>query len=136
MRSALKILVAGLIATFVAGQSRSAMTNDVQQFYTGKQITFFIGTSPGGGYDLYARTLAQFLPAQIPGHPTIIVQNRAGGSGLGLTNSVYNAMPKDGTVLAISPVAMVLSEVLEPQSLSYKSQNFGWVGTMSTMTDI
>jgi tripartite-type tricarboxylate transporter receptor subunit TctC len=136
MRPALRIIAAGLIATFPAYQCRSAAADDVQQFYTNKQITFFVGTSPGGGYDLYARTLAQFLPAHIPGNPTIIVQNRPGSSGLGLTNSVYNALPKDGTVLAISPVSMVLSEVLEPENLSYKSQNFGWVGTMSTMTDI
>lgn len=136
MRPVLKILAAGLLATFVAGSCCSAMADDVQQFYTSKQITFFVGTSAGGGYDLYARTLAQFLPAHIPGHPTIIVQNRAGSSGLGLTNSVYNALPKDGTILAISPVSMVMSEVLEPESLNYKSQNFGWVGTMSTMTDI
>jgi tripartite-type tricarboxylate transporter receptor subunit TctC len=136
MRSALRILQTGLVITSWAGWCFSANANDEADFYAGKQIKFFVGTSPGGGYDTYARTLAQFLPAHIPGHPTIVVQNRGGSSGLGLVNSVYNALPKDGTILAISPVAMVLSEVLEPGSLNYKSRNLGWVGTMSTMTDV
>jgi tripartite-type tricarboxylate transporter receptor subunit TctC len=136
MRTSSRCLIFSLLAALSVMQNHAASAEDVKQFYAGKQITLFVGTSAGGGYDLYARTLAQFLPAHIPGHPTIIVQNRPGSSGLGLASSVYNALPKDGTVLAMSPVSMVMAEVLEPDTLNYKSAKFGWVGTMSTTTDI
>ena len=51
----------------------------VESFYKGKTIDFYIGFSPGGGYDFYARLLARFLGEHIPGKPNIIAKNMAGG---------------------------------------------------------
>ncbi len=31
------------------------------------------GSAPGGGYHMYARTLARHLPKHIPGNPRILV---------------------------------------------------------------
>jgi tripartite-type tricarboxylate transporter receptor subunit TctC len=41
-----------------------------------------VGSGEGGGFDLSARLVAQFLPRFIPGSPTIVVQNMPGASGL------------------------------------------------------
>jgi tripartite-type tricarboxylate transporter receptor subunit TctC len=123
------ILITGSAAGANAAESPSA-------FYANKQITLTVGTSGGGSYDLYGRTLAQFLPDHIPGRPSIIVRNVPGSSGLALANSTFNTAPKDGTFIAISPAGMILSEVLEPETLAFKARQFGWVGTMSTMTDV
>ena len=77
-------------------------------FYAGKQIIFIIGTAPGGGYDIYGRTLARHLPMHIPGAPVIIVQNMNGASTMRAAGFIYNIAPKDGTVIgAISPGAVV-----------------------------
>jgi tripartite-type tricarboxylate transporter receptor subunit TctC len=32
------------------------------QFYKGKQITVIVGSSAGGGYDIYARLLSRHMP--------------------------------------------------------------------------
>ena len=34
----------------------------VAAFYKGRQISVIVGSSPGGGFDLYARLLARHLP--------------------------------------------------------------------------
>ena len=68
-------------------------------FYKGKTVTIIVGFSPGGGYDLYARALARFIPDHIPGHPTVIVQNMPGAGSLVAVRSLNVTQPKDGTVM-------------------------------------
>ena len=36
------------------------------------QLSLLIGTTPGGGYDVYARALARHIGRHLPGNPTII----------------------------------------------------------------
>jgi tripartite-type tricarboxylate transporter receptor subunit TctC len=48
--------------------------------FKGKTVRLIIGTSTGGGVDLYARLVAQFLGRHLPGEPTIVPQNMPGAS--------------------------------------------------------
>ena len=52
-----------------------------QTFYRGKTITFVVGVSPGGAYDVWARLIASHMSKHIPGNPQIIVQNMPGAGG-------------------------------------------------------
>src|SRR5262249_5530887 len=78
-------------------QVRSEVANE---YLAGKQISLFIGTTAGGGYDLYARTLARHIARHIPGHPSIIAKNMPGAGGLTLANYLYNRAVSDGSELA------------------------------------
>jgi tripartite-type tricarboxylate transporter receptor subunit TctC len=60
----------------------TAMADVVSDFYTGKTVRIVVGYSPGGGYDLYARTLAKYFRKQIPGRPALVVQNMPGAGSL------------------------------------------------------
>ena len=52
-------------------------TNQAQEnFYQGRTIRIVIGSSPGGGYDLWARFLAQYFGRHITGRPDVIVQKK------------------------------------------------------------
>ena len=54
--------VASVVAAAVAIGSASAIAADAaEQFYRGKTVQVLVGFGPGGGYDLYARTLARYL---------------------------------------------------------------------------
>ena len=66
-------------AAFAATVSAPALADD---FYKGKTFTVVVGFSPGGGYDVNARTVARYLPAHIPGTPSTIVQNMPGAGSL------------------------------------------------------
>ena len=51
--------VALLLAATVLFAAGSAAAQSVSQFYAGRQITFIVGASAGGGYDRQARLVAR-----------------------------------------------------------------------------
>jgi tripartite-type tricarboxylate transporter receptor subunit TctC len=51
-------------------------------FYQGKNIRLIIGSSPGGGYDLWPRAIARYLTKNIPRNPESVPQNMPGAGGL------------------------------------------------------
>src|SRR5215813_2740808 len=70
----------------------------IADFYRGKTLRMLIGYGPGGGYDIYGRLVAEFLPRHLPGHPTIIPQNMPGAGSFVAAKFMYDVAPKDGTV--------------------------------------
>src|SRR5580658_669933 len=97
-----KILFSIWIACALASSAcaADAEAQSVADFYKGKMITMIVGSDVGGGYDLTARTVARYLGRYIPGHPSVIVQNKPGASAIVASNYVYEIAPKDGTVIA------------------------------------
>lgn len=77
--------------------SGGALADSVADFYRGKSITVYIGYGPGGGYDLYARTLARHIVKHIPGNPQALPSNMPGASSMTLGNFLARIAPKDGT---------------------------------------
>jgi tripartite-type tricarboxylate transporter receptor subunit TctC len=37
-----------------------------------KVVDLYIGYSPGGGYDVYARLLARYIGRHLPGNPAVV----------------------------------------------------------------
>ena len=68
------------------------------QYYKGKTITMIVNYPPGGPTDIEGRIVAQHLPDHIPGHPTIVVKNIGGGSGLLGSNKLGDATPDGLTI--------------------------------------
>jgi tripartite-type tricarboxylate transporter receptor subunit TctC len=84
--------------------------------FAGKTIELTVGTDPGGGFDIYARMIAKYLPRHLPGNPTIVVKNMPGaGSGKA---AAYIAMvaPKDGTAIAALMPGAVIGPLLEDRN--------------------
>jgi tripartite-type tricarboxylate transporter receptor subunit TctC len=124
------------VAVVLAALSIGSARADEADFYAGKTLTFVVGTSPGGGYDTYMRLLADYMPRHIPGQPKVVVQNISNASGRGAANHIYTQAPRDGTVLGMCSAGIVLAEALDPSQVRYRSKDFGWIGTMTTMTDV
>jgi tripartite-type tricarboxylate transporter receptor subunit TctC len=77
-------------------------------FYAGKTIDFEVGADVGGGYDIYARTLARHMSRHIPGNPTIVVKNMPGAGSGRTALFISNVAPKDGSTLgALMPGAII-----------------------------
>ena len=79
-------------------------------FYAGKTIELEVGADVGGGYDIYARTVARHMGRHIPGNPTIVVKNMP-GAGSGRT-AVYisNVAPRMVFCLRASSKVLVLDD--------------------------
>ncbi len=66
-------LVIGL--TFITAALPQA---SAEEFYAGNMIRFSVGSSPGGGFDLYTRAIARHMAKHIPGMPSLVVQSMPG----------------------------------------------------------
>jgi tripartite-type tricarboxylate transporter receptor subunit TctC len=47
-------------------------------FFQGKTVRIIVGTSPGGGFDVYSRALARHMGKYTVGNPNFIVENMPG----------------------------------------------------------
>lgn len=112
MKTTIKNLLAvSIIALCFVGMPLAANAQDaVAQFYQGKTVTIVIGSTPGGGYDTYARLIARHIGKYIPGHPAVVPSNMPGAGSNVAAAAVYNTMPKDGTHIG----AIYASAMLEP----------------------
>jgi tripartite-type tricarboxylate transporter receptor subunit TctC len=107
-----------------------------EPFYKGKTIDFIIGSNPGGGYDIYARTLARHLPRHIPGNPDIVPKNMPGAGSAKAATFLFQQGAKDGTQLgAIFPGA-IMDPLLGEHAgkAAYKPTEFNFVGSADNTT--
>ena len=84
-----------VLALFLFGAGSAGAAD----FYEGKKIRLIVSSSPGGGNDTYSRLLARHLGRNIPGNPSIIVQNMPGAGGVRAASYLYNKARRDGTVM-------------------------------------
>ena len=108
----------------------AALPVAADDFYKGRQITMICGFSPGGGYDLYARLLARHIGNQIPGRPSVVVQNMEGASTVRASNYVYVSAPKDGTVIAAVNQNMPLYQLLGGRTAQFEAAKLQWLGSI------
>jgi tripartite-type tricarboxylate transporter receptor subunit TctC len=89
--------------------SAASRAQSAEEFYKGKIIRVIIGYAPGGGFDAYARLLAEHLPRHLPGTPNAIVQSMPGAASVKAANYIYSIGPQDGTVIGIPNHAVPLN---------------------------
>jgi len=102
----------------------------------GTTIRLYIGTGPGGGYDIYGRLVARHIGRQLPGHPAVVAQNMPGASSLTLTNFLFNQAPRDGTAIGIINQAMPTEQYLLDTNIHYDAGKFNWIGRVSSAVEM
>jgi tripartite-type tricarboxylate transporter receptor subunit TctC len=128
-------LLLGCASLQLAAIARSE-PNPVAEFYKGKTITILIGFPTGGSYDTYARLAASNLGRFIPGQPSIVVQSRPGGSGVGAVIYFSVNAPKDGTMLGIFPETIAISQQTEPRLSKWDVRNFTYIGSFANSNGV
>ncbi len=129
MKSA-RYLVAAMLAGTLAISIGSANAASVADFYKGKNVSIYIGFPPGGGYDAYARAVAQHLGNHIPGKPRVIPRNMPGASGLRVANFIYNTAPKDGTAMGVFTSGALFSPMFGNKKAKFEPAKFSWIGNV------
>jgi tripartite-type tricarboxylate transporter receptor subunit TctC len=110
--------------------------NAIADFYQKKTITILIGFPVGGSYDTYARLAAAHLGRFLPGHPSIVVQSRPGGSGVGAVLYFNANAPKDGTMLGLFPETIAISQQTEPKVSKWNVRDFTYVGSFANSNGV
>ena len=99
-------------------------------FYKGKTITVYIGTTPGALYDQWGRILANHMAKHIPGNPTIVVQNMPGAGHMIAANYVFKTTKPDGLSLIGSIVpTLYFDQLVGRKEAQYDWAKFVWIGS-------
>lgn len=124
-------LVAPLLAAAFA-TAGPARADAVEDFYRGKQVNLIVGYSSGGGYDIYARSLARYMGNHIPGTPKFVVTNMPGAGSLVSVNHLYNLAPKDGTTIATFGRGLAMEPLIGTAKVQYDATKLTWIGSISS----
>jgi tripartite-type tricarboxylate transporter receptor subunit TctC len=125
------------LAVGVGFVAAAQAADPVADFYKGKTVEMYVGTPPSGGYDIYARLIADYIGRHIPGNPTLVVRNMPGAGHLTMTNHVYNSAPRDGTVLAIPQQIMAVQQAMgDNPGVRYDATKFNWIGRAVSVVTI
>lgn len=116
-----------LLVFLVVGPLSVAAQTD---FYKGKTVTVYVGTTPGALYDQWGRILAQHMGKHIPGKPELIVQNMPGAGHMIAANYVYNRTKPDGLSLIGSIVpTLYFDQLVGRKEAQYDWAKFVWIGS-------
>ncbi|HEX3969996.1 MAG TPA: hypothetical protein VHX19_01665 [Stellaceae bacterium] len=123
------------LSVFTLGAGGPAHAQDaVAQFYKGKQLTLYVASTPGGGYDSYGRLLGQYIGKYIPGNPTVVPQNMPGAGGNRLAAYLYSVAPKDGTQFGIIFPGAVLDPLIGTQKVQDDPSKLIYMGSANVET--
>ena len=126
----------GLWALLMVAGVTPAATQPSANYYAGKTVKMIIGLGPGGGYDLWARTVARHIGRHLPGNPTVISQNLEGAGSFRAASYMYGQAPKDGTVLALIARDASLGPITGSPGAQFDPTSFSWLGTPTTETNV
>ena len=132
----LKLLFCAAVLLPAFGVARA---EPIAEFYAGKQISFYVGSEAGSGFDSYARLVARHLGTHIPGNPNIVVLNQPGAGSINMTNMLANVSAKDGTVIGAPQSSAIMERLLHLVSPGGKAANFdatklNWIGNAAQDT--
>ena len=113
MMKRLEIFLATVILLTVFASSGSG-----QEFYKNKTIRIVVGFSPGGGMDIYARAIGRHLGKNIPGKPSVIVENY-----------LYKQAKPDGLTIGSWIGGLVLQQIIgREKGIEFDARKFEWIG--------
>jgi tripartite-type tricarboxylate transporter receptor subunit TctC len=128
MSSRTTTIHAALTATALA--AALALPAHAADYYAGKTIEFVVGGDAGGGYDIYARTVARHMNRHIPGNPNIIVKNMPGAGSTRAGIYISTVAPKDGgSVGALMPGAIIGPLLDDKPNLQFDPTKVIYIGT-------
>ena len=119
------------LPVFVAGSIVAAAAPAMaQDYYAGKTIEFIVGGDSGGGYDIYARTVARHLGRHIPGNPNIVVKNMPGAGSTRAGIYIATVAPKDGgSIGALMPGAIIGPLLEDKPATQFDPTKVNYIGT-------
>ena len=118
------------VGVFVASLLWPAFVPAQSDFYKGKTITVYVGTTPGALYDQWSRILAMHMGKHIPGNPDMIVQNMPGAGHKIAANYVYAKTKPDGLSLIGSIVpSLYFDQLIGRKEVQYDWAKFVWIGS-------
>jgi tripartite-type tricarboxylate transporter receptor subunit TctC len=114
-----------VVALFILPDFSIASESD---FFQGKTIRIVVGSSPGGGFDTYSRTLARHMGRYLAGNPNFIVENMPGAGQRIAANHLYKVARPDGLTVGNFFGGLLVGQVLGYSGLEFDAVKFQYIG--------
>jgi len=134
-KAGLGLVAAAVLAATTLGGT-TAKADAVADFYKGKDITFIVGFSVGGSYGAYARLLARHMAKYVPGKPNILTKHLQGGGGTRAAGHLFNAAPKDGTMLGFLADSLAVGQLMFPKKAKYDASKMHYIGRLTPVNPV
>jgi tripartite-type tricarboxylate transporter receptor subunit TctC len=129
-------LIALAAVLLVLSGASAAGAQDAADFFKGRTVRIVVGFGPGGGYDLYARLLAKYLPRHLAGAPNIVVENMEGLGSVRAANYVYAVAPRDGSVIAAVNQNAPMYQLLGGQGARFRAEEASFIGSLTHSNEV
>ncbi len=121
----MKKLISALAVSAVLALPGAALA---QEFYKGKTLTYIVSTSPGGGYDTYARLIGKYLEKHLGAK--VRVKNLPGAGHIVGTNTLYASKP-DGLTIGTFNTGLIYAQILGREGAQFDLTKMAWIGKAS-----
>ena len=122
-------LIAALLAAICCMPVASA--GPIGDFYRGKTLRIIVGYGPGGGFDAYAKLLADNMGRRLEGTPAFIVEHMPGAASVKAAGYIYSVAPQDGTMLGLVNHGIPLNALLWHEvGDGFDPAKFNWIGRL------
>lgn len=121
---------AGLTALMAVASTCSAGAQEGAAYYKEKTVTYIVASAPGGGYDAYARLVADYMQKHLPGS-TFIVKNVPGAGHMVGANTIYASKP-DGLTIGSFNTGLIYNQIIKQQGVRFDLIKMTWIGKAST----
>ena len=106
-------------------------------FAPGSEFSIGVASTPGGGYDRYARLLAAHIGRHIPGNPSVVVRNMTGAGGSVLVRHISHSVPRDGSWIALVLPSTVTAGLYQDKAmLRYDPAKLVHIGSANSEIDM
>lgn len=127
-----RVLCTALVTTLGAGFAAApALADATADFFKSKRLKLLISSSPGGGYDTYARLVARHIVKHIPGKPSLIPTNMPGAGGVRMANFMYHKAPRDGSHFGHVQRGVPFEPLLGNKKANFDALKFTWLGSLN-----
>jgi tripartite-type tricarboxylate transporter receptor subunit TctC len=102
--------------------------------FEGETIDFVVPFGPGGGYDVYTRTIAPYLEECLGAR--IVVLNEPGAGSLLATNKTATSPPDGSRIQIMNMPGVVSSQIAGDDGAQYDLNEFSWIGRIASPPDV
>ena len=119
--------VIGILILICSGSHKAFADNVLpsDNYFAGKTITYLVATKPGGGYDSYARLIAEHMEKYLD--VRIVIKNIPGAGHIVGTNLLYIAKP-DGLTIGTFNTGLIYAQLLQSPGIKFDLRNMSWIG--------
>jgi tripartite-type tricarboxylate transporter receptor subunit TctC len=130
-----RTLWTAIVLSLMLGFAPGLRAQSIADFYRGRTLHVLIGYGEGGGYDIYGRLFAEFLPRHLPGNPTIVPQNMPGAGSFKAVNYLAEIAPRDGTYFGSVAQTLAIDAVTDERS-TIDPTRLPYLGRFTTKLDV